>query len=173
MILHSNRFIGLVSFWCVSSFKPNFPLLISSIHQPYMVADNSHLVPILFRWFNSSYSIRFMTQLSRLVTSLMGNYLAERGTGGTGLPLVCHTIRSTAARQRAALFYKLQDKFKLGRSGEVMSHTAWLKTRKWSTFWYISTVWRCVFLNAQYISFQYQYLYAAVSYKVIFISFLF
>ena len=50
----------------------------------------------------------------------MGNYLAERGTGGTELPLVCHTIRSTAARQRAAL---LQDKFELGRPGEVMSHT--------------------------------------------------
>ena len=50
----------------------------------------------------------------------MGNYLAEQGTGGTELPLVCHTIRSTAARQRAAL---LQDKLKLGRSGEVMSHT--------------------------------------------------
>ena len=52
----------------------------------------------------------------------MGNYLAEQGTGGTELPLVCHTIRSTAARQRAALFY-LQDKLKLGRSGEVMSQT--------------------------------------------------
>ena len=112
--------------------------------------------------------IRFVTQLSRLVTSLMGNYLAEQGTGGTELPLVCHTIRSTAARQRAALFYKLQDKFKLGRSGKVMSHTG-SKLGSGASF-DIFPLFEGVSSSMLSTSNFDQYLFAALSYKVIFIS---
>ena len=102
----------------------------------------------------------------------MGNYLAERGTegtGGTGLPLVCHTIRSTAARQHAALFY-VQDKFKLGRSGEMMSHTG-SKLGSGASF-DIFPLFEGV--SASMLSTYHfnQYLFVAVSYKVILISFL-
>ena len=94
----------------------------------------------------------------------MGNYLAEQGTGGTELPLVCHTIRSTAARQRAAL---LQDKLKLGRSGEVMSHTG-SKLGSGASF----DMFEGVSSSMLSIFHFNQYLFVAVSYKVIFISFL-
>ena len=97
----------------------------------------------------------------------MGNYLAEQGTGGTELPLVCHTIRSTAARQRAAL---LQDKLKLGRSGEVMSHTG-SKLGSGASF-DISPLFEGVSSSMLSTSHFKQYLFVAVSYKVIFISFL-
>ena len=100
----------------------------------------------------------------------MGNYLAEQGTGGTELPLVCHTIRSTAARQRVALFYKLQDKLKLGRSGEVMSHTG-SKLGSGASF-DISPLFEGVSSSMLSTSHFKQYLFVAVSYKVIFISFL-
>ena len=99
----------------------------------------------------------------------MGNYLAELGTGGTGgteLPLVCHTIRSTAARQRAALFY-VQDKFKLGRSGEVMSHTG-SKLGSGASFPLFEGVSSSM-LSASHFN---QYLFVTVSYNVTFISFL-
>ena len=97
----------------------------------------------------------------------MGNYLAEQGTGGTKLPLVCHTIRSTAARQRAALFYKLQDKLKLGRSGEVMSQTG-SKLGSGASFDMFEGVSSSMLSTSHFK----QYLFVAVSYKVIFISFL-
>ena len=97
----------------------------------------------------------------------MGNYLAEQGTGGTELPLVCHTIRSTAARQRAAL---LQDKLKLGRSGEVMSHTG-SKLGSGASF-DISPLFEGVSSSMLSTSHFKQYVFVAVSYKVIFISFL-
>ena len=97
----------------------------------------------------------------------MGNYLAEQGTGGTELPLVCHTIRSTAARQRAAL---LQDKLKLGRSGEVMSHTG-SKLGSEASF-DISALFEGVSSSMLSTSHFKQYVFVAVSYKVIFISFL-
>ena len=96
----------------------------------------------------------------------MGNYLPERGTGGTELPLVCHTIRSTAARQRAALFY-VQDKFKLGRSGEVMSHTG-SKLGSGASFPLFEGVSSSM-LSASHFN---QYLFVTVSYNVTFISFL-
>ena len=99
----------------------------------------------------------------------MGNYLAERGTGGTELPLVCHTIRSTAARQRAALFY-VQDKFKLGRSGEVMSHTG-SKLGSGASF-DIFPLFEGVPSSLRSTSNFNQYLFVAVRYEVIFISFL-
>ena len=99
----------------------------------------------------------------------MGNYLAEQGTGGTELPLVCHTIRSTAARQRAALFY-LQDKLKLGRSGEVMSQTG-SKLGSGASF-DISPLFEGVSSSMLSTSHFKQYVFVAVSYKVIFISFL-
>ena len=98
----------------------------------------------------------------------MGNYLAEQGTGGTELPLVCHTIRSTAARQRAALFY-LQDKLKLGRSGEVMSQTG-SKLGSGASF-DISPLFEGVSSSMLSTSHFKQYVFVAVSYKVIFISF--
>ena len=97
----------------------------------------------------------------------MGNYLAEQGTGGTELPLVCHTIRSTAARQRAAL---LQDKLKLGRSGEVMSQTG-SKLGSGASF-DISPLFEDVSSSMLSTSHFKQYVFVAVSYKVIFISFL-
>ena len=97
----------------------------------------------------------------------MGNYLAEQGTGGTELPLVCHTIRSTAARQRAAL---LQDKLKLGRSGEVMSQTG-SKLGSGASF-DISPLFEGVSSSMLSTSHFKQYVFVAVSYKVIFISFL-
>ena len=99
----------------------------------------------------------------------MGNYLAEQGTGGTELPLVCHTIRSTAARQRVALFY-VQDKLKLGRSGEVMSYTC--SKLGSGAYFDISPLFEGVSSSMLSTSHFKQYVFVAVSYKVIFISFL-